>query len=103
MTTPDTRPREMSEEQVQRLLTAIAGMQGAGAKIQVTDRRLSALQTGVLAIAGTLFLGICTWGVLKITTLSEVAQQLLTQNTWIIDQIRDHEQRIREGERRRGQ
>lgn len=96
---PDTRPRAMTEEQVQRLLSAIAGMQGAGAKIHVTDRRLSALQSWLIGTGALLFLAICAWGVLKVTVLSEVMERLVTQNGWLIEQHRDHETRLRDLER----
>jgi hypothetical protein len=99
MSSPDTGTRMMTDQQVQLLLERITAMQGAGAKIHVTDRRLSALQSGLLSVGGLIFLGICTWGVLKITTLSEVMQQVVTQNGWIIEQLKDHEVRLRDQER----
>lgn len=100
MSGPETRDRVMTDQQAQLLLDRITSMQGAGARIQVTDRRLSQLQAGLLSVGGLIFLGICSWGVLKLTVLSEMMERVVTQNGWLIEQQRDHEARLRELERR---
>jgi hypothetical protein len=97
---PDNRPAATRDD-VRQLLEAIRTMQGGGATIQVKDSRLSAVRSWLVGAGLVIFLGICSWGVLKITTLSELMERVVTQNGWLIEQQRDHEARLRELERKR--
>lgn len=90
MTTPDTRAPVMTEEQLQRI---VAALQRGGASVNVADPRVSAVQNWILGAVGTGVVGSLLWMAQTLST----AVAIQSQHTQI---LQDHEQRIRNEERR---
>jgi hypothetical protein len=92
MTTPDTRPA-ITEEQLQRLLAAI---QRSGASVNVSDPRVTSLQTWLLGLVGT---GVVAGLVMVGSSVIDLRAEFVAWRTrW--EMVMDHEQRLRQLERR---
>lgn len=87
----------MTREQADRL---IALMERNGASVNVTDPRVSAVQTWILGLVGVGLIAAGAWVGQSISTLSTTVTGAVTR----IDQygrvLEDHEQRLRNEERR---
>ena len=90
MSGPDTRTPALTEEQLQRI---IAAMQRSGAHVNVSDPRVSAVQNWIIGVVGMGVVGALLWMAQTLST----AVAIQSQHTQI---LQDHEQRIRNEERR---
>lgn len=97
MSSPDTRTPVITEEQLQRLLHA---MERSGASVSVSDPRMSQLQTWILGLVGIGLIGAGAWVGQSINTLSTTLSTALTIQAQQGKTIEDHEQRLRDQERK---
>lgn len=92
MSNPDTRPA-LSEEQLQRLLSAIQGMRG-GASVSVTDPRLTKAIIWLLVTVGGITLTVGSWLVTDAVARGRLDERVVT----ILEQ---HDKRLDRLEERR--
>jgi predicted Zn-dependent protease len=93
---PDTRPA-ITEEQLQRLIAAI--QRSGGAHVEVSDPRVSQVQTWILGLVGVGVIAAGGWVAQSISTLSQTVSTAVTRLDQQDETQRDHEQRLRDLER----
>lgn len=94
---PETRPATITEDQLQRILAA---MQARGANVNVTDPRVSQVQTWILGLVGMGLIAAGCWVAQSIRTLSSTVSASVQRLDQYGSTLADHEARIREQERR---
>lgn len=87
---PDTRTPVITQAHVDAI---VAALQRGGANVNVADPRVSAVQNWIIATVGAGVVGALLWMAQTLST----AVAIQTQHTQI---LQDHEQRIRDQERR---
>lgn len=92
-----TRPPTLSPEEMDRLL---ANLTDRGARITMTDPRVTSVQTWVLSSIGIAFIGLGGWLISSVNTLNETMMRVVTQNEYRDRQLTDAMDRIRVLERR---
>lgn len=97
MSSPDSRPSAITEEQLQRI---IAAMQRHGASVNVSDPRVSAVQAWILGLVGTGLVAAAAWGAKSISDLSTTMTIAIARQDRQERTQEDHESRIRDLERR---
>lgn len=95
---PDTRTPVITEEQLQRIITA---MQRHGASVNVSDPRVSQVQTWILGLVGMGLIAAGAWVAQSISTLSTTVTAAVARLDQYGTTLEDHEQRIRHQERTR--
>ncbi len=96
MTSPDTRPPALSERDMQmleRLMQALATIQG-GARVNVTDARVSRAIAALLGVVGVTVLSVAGWIV-----TDNIAQGRLMER--VVTILEQHERRLNRLEDRR--
>lgn len=96
MTTPDTRPA-ITEEQLQRLVHAI---QRSGASVNLSDPRVSQLQTWIIGVVGVGLIAAGAWVGQSIWALSATVTSAITRLDQYGTMLSDHEQRLRQQEQK---
>ena len=97
MSTPDTRPPAITEEQLQRLIHA---MQRHGANVNVTDPRVSAVQAWIFAAVGSGVVAASIWGAKGLNDLNTTVNVAIVQLGHQAKVQEDHEIRLRNLERK---
>lgn len=95
---PISRPRAMSDEQVQQILDAI---KNRGGNITYQDSRLTNIYNVASTIIGLLIVGSITWGIGSINDLNRNVSILITQHTEDARRMDDMAERIKVLEARR--
>lgn len=93
---PETRAPVLSEQQVERIVSA---MQRSGASVNVSDPRVSQVQTWILGMVGVGIIAACGWMAQSIGTLSTTVGAAVQRLDQYGDTLADHEQRLRAQER----
>lgn len=71
-----------------------------GARVQIQDPRVSSVQNWLLGLIGAGIVGGIIWVGTNISGLRETVVRLVTQNEFILGRLDDHEDRIKDVERR---
>lgn len=95
--TPETRTPAITEEQLQRLLAAI---QRSGANVNLSDPRVSQVQTWILGLVGIGLIAAGGWVGQSISTLSTAVAAAVLRLDQQDKTQDDHEARLRSLERR---
>jgi hypothetical protein len=93
MTSPDTRPPAITQAQIDAIIAAL--QRPGGANVNVSDPRVSQVQTWILGVVGIGLIGAGTWVGQSISELSIAVATLQAQQAIVAD----HEQRLRVLER----
>lgn len=95
--TTETRPPAITEEQLQRIISA---MQRHGASVNVSDPRINALQTWIIGLVGVGLIAAGTWVGQSINSLSGAVASAIVRLDQQDKTQGDHEARIRHLERK---
>ncbi|HEY4354889.1 MAG TPA: hypothetical protein VGN16_04005 [Acidobacteriaceae bacterium] len=74
-----TRPQTLSEHEMELILERLAN---SGAKITMTDPRVTSMQTWVLSSIGTALIALVGWGVISINELNTTMTRVVTSNEY---------------------
>lgn len=97
MTAPDTRTPVITEDQLQRIIQAL---ERSGASVNVSDPRVSQVQTWILGLVGMGLIGAGAWVGQSIGTLSTTVASAVATITQYGETLKDHEERLRAQERK---
>lgn len=92
-----TRPSTLTPEEMDRLLENLANR---GARITMTDPRVTSVQTWVISSVGIGLIGLGGYLVNSVNRLNETMTRVVTQNEYRDRQMADALDRIRALERR---
>ena len=95
---PISRPSVLTKSDIDRLLTAI---ENRGGNINISDPRVTQIQTYVISCVGIVLLGLGGWLVNSINTLNTTMQRVVTTNEYTVKAIDDHTRRLEDLERER--
>lgn len=97
MSPPDTRTPVITEEQLQRIIQAL---ERSGASVNVSDPRVSQVQTWILGLVGVGLIAAGTWVAQSIGTLTTTVAGAVATIAQYGEILRDHEERLRAEERK---
>lgn len=95
---PISRPSVVSKGDIDRILKAI---ENRGGNINISDPRVSQIQTWVLSSVGVVLLALGAWLVSSINNLNSTMQRVVTTNEWMAKTVEDYGRRIEDLERER--
>lgn len=74
-----TRPSVLTPEDLRKIADALAS---SGARISMEDKRVSSVQTWVLATIGVTLVGVGGWGIRSIDELNKTMTKVVTANEY---------------------
>lgn len=93
----------MSEERLAALEKALANqLESGGAQVTVQDPRVSRAQNWLIGLVGLGIISGAAWVGTSINSMRDAIVRLASQNEYLIEQLKDHNDRLKELERRRG-
>lgn len=83
----------MTPEDMDKLIERLSAMASRGASINVSDPRVTSIQTWLLSSIGLALIGLGSWGIKSINELNQTMTRVVTQNEFRdrqVDRIEEH-------------
>lgn len=86
-----TRPSSLSQEEMDKL---IAGLANTGARITMTDPRVTSVQTWILIAVGSAFITCGGWLIKSVNDLNATLAKVVVQNEYTSQALRNIDARL---------
>lgn len=86
-----TRPSSLSQEEMDKLLERLAN---TGARITMTDPRVTQAQTWILIAVGSAFIACGGWLIQSVNALNATMGRVVTQNEYTVQSLHNIDSRL---------